>query len=113
MVGLVTAALTLAVAASPAAPAALAEDTRLQAAGPGSTLHIGLSPVKTAHDLLPGETLTLTAVFTNRGTVPVHARIRYADALVRDSSRFEFQEPGGEFWSAGSWLSADPEEFVV
>ncbi len=111
--GLVTAALTLAAATSPAAPAALAEDTRLRAADPGSTLHIGLSPVKTAHDLLAGETLTLTAVFTNRGAVPVHARIRYADALVRSPARFEFQEPGGEFWSAGSWLEADPEEFTL
>jgi hypothetical protein len=102
-----------AAAASPAAPAALAEDTRLQATEAATTLHIGLSPVKTAHDLVPGETLTLTATFTNRGAVPVHARIRYADALVRSPARFEFQEPGGEFWSAGSWLKADPEAFTL
>ncbi|MEW6032629.1 MAG: hypothetical protein AB1645_07080 [Bacillota bacterium] len=80
--------------------------------GERSILSIGLAPVKSAYDLTPGSTLTLVARFTCEGTVPLRARVKYMDAL-HHGDRFEYLEPGGEFWSAGSWVSVEPAEFQV
>lgn len=79
-----------------------------------SLLSIGLSPVKTAFDLIAGSSTTFPATFRVAGTAPVRATVRFMDALSRGSAGgFEYQEPGNEFWSAAAWLSVDQAEFGV
>ncbi len=76
------------------------------------TLSIGLSPVKTGLDLKAGDTITFAAKFSCAGFVPINARITYKDTFVSDQS-FAFADPGTEFWSAGTWLKVEPEEFSL
>ena len=76
------------------------------------TLSVGLTPVKTALDMRPGETVTFPATFSCAGSVPIRAKVSYRDAVVGNEG-FVYAEPGPEFWSAGSWLKVEPEEFEI
>jgi hypothetical protein len=75
------------------------------------TLSLGLAPVKTAFDLVAGESRIITATVNGGGNIDLQVQVLYRDALRRDQQGFEYVEPGREFWSAGSWLTVTPAEF--
>jgi hypothetical protein len=75
------------------------------------TLSLGLAPVKTAFDLVAGESRTITATVNGGGNIDLRVQVLCRDALRRGQQGFEYVEPGREFWSAGSWLTVTPAEF--
>jgi hypothetical protein len=96
-------------ASSPVSPAASA------AAGGDQppTLSLGLAPVKTALDLVAGESRITTAAVNGGGNIDLQVQVLYRDALRLGRKGFEYVEPGREFWSAGSWLTVTPAEFAL
>jgi hypothetical protein len=99
-------------AAMGAAALALLASGALFAQETPATLSIGLSPVMTALDLTAGETRLVSGNFGTGGTVDLNVLVTYKDA-IRSPGGFEYQEPDTVFWSAGSWLEVNPQEFAV
>lgn len=74
-------------------------------------LSIGLSPLEEALDLRAGETGTFTALFRCEGNQPVRVSVQVKDTVYHKDAGWEYLDPGGEIWSAGSWLAVEPAEF--
>ncbi|MCL6580403.1 MAG: hypothetical protein K6U08_02145 [Firmicutes bacterium] len=79
--------------------------------GEREVLSIGVSPVRHALTLDPGESTIFQATVSCGGNQRLQARAIARDALRQEPRGFRFLDPGREFWSAGSWLEISPSQF--
>jgi len=108
--GLVLAIVCLLVAVS-LPPSATADGASETPPRESEVLSIGVSPVRHALTLDPGESATFQATVSCGGNQRLQARTIPRDALRQEPRGFRFLDPGREFWSAGSWLEISPSQF--